>query len=702
MSPKANIASKIQGPEDLRNVVLVGSSGSGKTTLFQNLLRARIPDYRPDKEDPERAGALALASVVNHHDTADGDVVINLLDAPGHPDFAGELRAGLRAADGAIFVISAADGIDPITTSLWAECASTGMPRAIVITKLDTDKADFTTTLDAITTAFGSGTHPAYLPLEDADGQVIGNMSLLTGHVHDYSSGNRVTTDADDEQRELIENFRTDYVESIITESEDDALLEHYFNGDELNNDQVVEALLSAMYHGNFFPVIPVRLDGIGTEEVLGFIHRGFPRPTRRTLPLIADLGDEPIDPPLGSPEGPLLAETIRTVADPYAGHLSMVRVYSGVLTPETVVHVAGHREALTGVRHGREDHDDTERVGLLTVPDGTGTSPTTRAVAGQIVYVAKLTKADTSDTLSDAEHPAVIEPWALPEPLLPTAIEAAGRNDEDKLASALGRLAIEDPTVRVERDPDTDQMILWTMGQAHRELVLTKLRERYGVSVNTPPVRVGLRETFIAKAEGHGRHVKQSGGHGQYAVCDIRVEPGERGSGFVFVDEVVGGAVPRQFIGSVEKGITAQLAKGTISGHPMVDIKVTLHDGKAHSVDSSDMAFQSAGALALREAAGPETVALLEPVDAVAVRCPNEYLGTVMTDLSNRRGQVNGTEPGDDGFTTVTARVPALELLDYAIDLRSIARGAASFTRSRDGFELMPAHKAAPYLEGN
>ena len=702
MSSKANIASKIQGPEDLRNVVLVGSSGSGKTTLFQNLLRARIPDYRPDKEDPERAGALALASVVNHNDTADGDVVINLLDAPGHPDFAGELRAGLRAADGAIFVISAADGIDPITTSLWAECASTGMPRAIVITKLDTDKADFTTTLDAITTAFGSGTHPAYLPLEDADGQVIGNMSLLTGHVHDYSSGNRVTTDADDEQRELIENFRTDYVESIITESEDDALLEHYFNGDELNNDQVVEALLSAMYHGNFFPVIPVRLDGIGTEEVLGFIHRGFPRPTRRTLPLIADLSDEPIDPPLGSPEGPLLAETIRTVADPYAGHLSMVRVYSGVLTPETVVHVAGHREALTGVRHGREDHDDTERVGLLTVPDGTGTSPTTRAVAGQIVYVAKLTKADTSDTLSDAEHPAVIEPWALPEPLLPTAIEAAGRNDEDKLASALGRLAIEDPTVRVERDPDTDQMILWTMGQAHRELVLTKLRERYGVSVNTPPVRVGLRETFIAKAEGHGRHVKQSGGHGQYAVCDIRVEPGERGSGFVFVDEVVGGAVPRQFIGSVEKGITAQLAKGTISGHPMVDIKVTLHDGKAHSVDSSDMAFQSAGALALREAAGPETVALLEPVDAVAVRCPNEYLGTVMTDLSNRRGQVNGTEPGDDGFTTVTARVPALELLDYAIDLRSIARGAASFTRSRDGFELMPAHKAAPYLEGN
>ena len=699
MSSKTNTAPRIQGPEDLRNVVLVGSAGSGKTTLLQNLLRARIPDHRPDKEDAERTSTLALASVVDHNDTAGDDVVVNLLDAPGHPDFAGELRAGLRAADGAVFVISAADGLDPITTSLWAECAATGMPRAIVITKLDTDKADFEATLDAITTAFGSGTHPAYLPLEDEDGQVIGNMSLLTGHVHDYSSGRRVTTDADEAQRSLIEAFRTDYVESIITESEDDALLERYFNGDELNNDQVVEALLSAMYHGNFFPVIPVRLDGIGTEEILGLVHRGFPHPNRRTLPLVVDADDEPIDPQLGSVEGPLLAESIRTIADPYAGHLSMVRVYSGVLTPEAAVHVAGHREGITGVRHGREDHDDTERIGLLTVPAGTGTAPVDRAIAGQIVYVAKLSRTDTSDTLSDPGHPAVIEPWELPEPLLPTAIEAAGRGDEDKLATALGRLLVEDPTVRVGRDPDTDQMLLWTMGQAHRDLVLARLRGRYGVQVTTPPVRVGLRETFVAPAEGHGRHVKQSGGHGQYAICDIRVEPGERGSGFTFVDEVVGGAVPRQFIGSVEKGIAAQLAKGTISGHPMVDVRVTLHDGKAHSVDSSDMAFQSAGALALREAANPATVALLEPIDEIAVHCPNEYLGAVMTDLSNRRGQVSGTEPGDDGFTTVTARVPVLELLEYAIDLRGIARGAASFTRARSGFELMPATKAAAHL---
>lgn len=681
-------------------MVLVGSAGSGKTTLFQNLLRARIPDYRPAKEDAERSSTLTLASVVNHNDTADSDVVINLLDAPGHPDFAGELRAGLRAADGAVFVISAADGLDPITTSLWAECAATGMPRAIVITKLDTDKADFDATLDAITTAFGSGTHPAYLPLADADGQVIGNMSLLSGHVHDYSSGRRVTTDADEQQRARIEDFRTDYVESIITESEDDALLEHYFNGDELNNDQVVEALLSAMYHGNFFPVIPVRLDGIGTEEVLGLIHRGFPRPGRRTLPLVVDTEDEPVEIQLGAPDGPLLAESIRTIADPYAGHLSLVRVYSGTLRPETSVHVAGHRLSLTGVEHGHEDHDDTERVGLLTVPAGTGTAPTDRAIAGQLVYVAKLARTDSSDSLSDAERPLVVEPWELPEPLLPTAIIAASRGDEDKLATALNRLLVEDPTVRVGRDADTDQMLLWTMGQAHRDLVLSRLRERYGVQVSTPPVQVGLRETFVTSSEGHGRHVKQSGGHGQYAVCDIRVEPAERGSGFTFLDKVVGGAVPRQFIGSVEKGIAAQMAKGTMSHYPMVDITVTLHDGKAHSVDSSDMAFQSAGALALREAARPGAVDLLEPVDEVAVRCPNEYLGAVMTDLGNRRGQVNGTDPGDDGFTTVTARVPALELLEYAIDLRGIARGAASFTRSRAGFELMPADRAAAHLQ--
>ncbi len=279
-------------------------------------------------------------------------------------------------------------------------------------------------------------------------------------------------------------------------------------------------------------------------------------------------------------------------------------------------------------------------------------------------------------------------------------AARAASRNDEDKLAGALQRLVVEDTTVRLERAYGTDQLLLWTMGQSHQDLVMSRLKDRYGVNIVSDPIKTALRETFIAPATALGRHVKQSGGHGQYAVCNIRIEPNERGAGFEFIDEVVGGAVPRQFIPSVEKGVRAQLEKGTLTGHRMVDIKVTLYDGKAHSVDSSDMAFQSAGALALKEAAKPTNVALLEPLDKVSVRVNDEYLGAVMTDLSNRRGQVLGTDSDGQGFSTVRALVPQSELSRYAIDLRGLARGTGSFSREFHGYELMPANIAQEYMK--
>jgi elongation factor G len=287
--------------------------------------------------------------------------------------------------------------------------------------------------------------------------------------------------------------------------------------------------------------------------------------------------------------------------------------------------------------------------------------------------------------------------PWPMPEPLLPVAVVAATRSDEDALARNLSRLVAGDPTLRLDRNAETGQLVLWCMGEAHADVVLSRLQAG-GADVTTEPVRVSLRSTFAAPAKGHGRHVKQSGGHGQYAVCDIEVRPLERGTGFVFVDRVVGGSVPHQFIPSVEKGVRAQVARGLLDGHPVVDIEVTLVDGKAHSVDSSDAAFQTAGALALREAAASGHISLLEPLDEVVVRLPDEHLGTVLGDLSSRRGRVLGTEAADGGRTLVHAEVPAVELVRYAIDLRSLTSGTATFTRQHARFEPMPEGAAVPH----
>ncbi len=697
MSSKVSAsANKVSSPAELRNVVLVGSSGSGKTTLFDRLLASRIPGHRGTKDDIERAAALTLASVTSVN------VVINLLDAPGHPDFVGELRAGLRAADAAIFVVSATDGIDNATAALWAECKAVDMPRAIVVTKLDAERGEFTATATRCREAFGEGVVPAWLPLTNEAGEIVGNMSLVTQRIHDYSSGSSLVREATEDEQEQIEAYRSEFMEGVVSEAEDDSLIERYLGGEPLAVQQVRDGLLKAMSRAHFFPVVPVQAaNGVGVEELLGLVENGFPTPAEKAMPVVttadgADLVEITCD-----PDGPLVAEVVRTTSDPYAGRQSMVRVFSGTLHTGDEVHVAGHRELFTGKADAHHpDHDEDEKIGPLAFPVGTQMTTKDVAIAGDIVLVGKLTRAETSDTLSAKDSPALVEPWNQPEPLLPTALKAATRNDEDKLANALGRLVVEDTTVRLERNTETDQEILWTMGQAHADLLLGRLNDRYGVKVSTEPITVPLRETFVAKATAKGRHVKQSGGHGQYAVCDIEIEPGERGSGFTFVDKVVGGAVPRQFIPSVEKGLRAQMEHGTLYGFPMVDVQVTLVDGKSHAVDSSDMAFQSAGALALKQAATEQTVALLEPIDKVVVTCGEEYLGTVMTDLSNRRAQVLGTDGDAEHHATVTALVPAAELERYAIDLRGLAHGSGSFTREFNGYELAPANIAEQYTK--
>ncbi|MEZ3178861.1 elongation factor G-like protein EF-G2 [Streptomyces pimonensis] len=701
-------------PASVRNVVLVGPSGSGKTTLVEALaLTAGAVN---------RAGRVEDGGTVSDHDDMEhrqqrsvqlslvplewDGIKVNLLDTPGYADFVGELRAGLRAADAALFVVSASDGVNGSTRMLWDECAAVGMPRAIVVTHLEAARADFEEMTRVCAETFGGddpdAVLPLYLPLHGPEGPdghapVTGLTGLLSRKLFDYSTGEREESEPAGDRLPPLEEARGRLIEGIIAESEDETLMDRYLGGEQVDAETLIGDLERAVARGTFFPVLAAApaadgaRRGLGTVELLDLITRGFPTPLEHGAPSVTTLDGRPRELKPCDPDAPLVAEVVKTSSDPYVGRLSLVRLFSGTLRADQTVHVSGH--GLTG--RGHEDHDVDERIGALSTPFGKQQRPVSHVVAGDLACVAKLSRAETGDTLSAKDDPLLVEPWDMPDPLLPLAIQAHSKPDEDKLSQGLSRLVAEDPTMRLEQNQDTHQVVLWCLGEAHADVALERLRGRYGVQVDVVPHRVSLRETFGGKAAGRGRHVKQSGGHGQFAICEIEVEPLPNGSGVEFVDKVVGGAVPRQFIPSVEKGVRAQALKGVAAGHPLVDVRVTLLDGKAHSVDSSDAAFQTAGALALREAASEAGIRLLEPVAEVSVLVGDDYVGPVMSDLSGRRGRVLGTEQSPGGRTLVRAEVPEIEIDRYAVDLRSLAHGTARFSRRYARHEPMPPHVA-------
>jgi elongation factor G len=687
-------------PGGVRNVALVGHSGSGKTTLVEALLSATgaiqrsgrvedgttVSDFDEVEIRQQRSINLTLAPLVH------GGVKVNLLDTPGYADFTGDLRAGLRAADAALFVVSATEGVDGLTRMLWEECATVGMPRAVVITKVDHQRGDFNQAMAACRDAFGDSVAPLYLPVGGAGTDLTGLIGLLSGRMFDYSGGTRTERDPDPADADRIEEARGALIEGIIQESEDESLMDAYLSGEQIDPKGLIEDLEKAVALGTFYPVLASSAPhGVGMEELLEVITQAFPSPQEHPLPAVTAVDGKQVSGLSSDPSGPLLAEVVKTTSDPYVGRVSLVRVFSGTLRPDTVVHVSGHGLA----ERGHADHDTDERVGALTSPLGKQQRPVSACTAGDICAVAKLSTAESGDTLSDKERPLLMEAWSMPEPLLPVAITAKSKADEDKLSQALGRLVAEDPTLRMENNSETHQLVLWTMGEAHTDVMLDRLSSRHGVAVEKVDLRVPLRETVASKAQGLGRNVKQTGGHGEFGIAHIEVEPLPSGSGLEFVDKIVGGVVPRQFIPSVEKGVRAQMEQGVVAGYPMVDIRVTLFDGKAHSVDSSDMAFQKAGRAALRDAADKAKVSLLEPVDEVSVMVPDDYVGAVMSDLSSRRGRVLGTEPVGGGRTMVKAEIPELEITRYAIDLRSMSQGTGSFTRSFLRYEALPSHLA-------
>ncbi|NQD89907.1 elongation factor G-like protein EF-G2 [Paenarthrobacter sp. CM16] len=667
-------------PARVRNVALVGHSGAGKTMLVEALLAATgaitrmgsisegttVSDSDPSAVHQQRSVSMSVAPLLL------GEVKVNLIDTPGYTDFTGELRAGLRAADAALFVVSAVEGIDGATVALWGECAKIRMPRAVVLSKVDHPRADFTAAVARCRDAFGESVLPLYVP-------GAGNAALL-GVLQGQG-------DEDGVAEAAVESARGPLIEGIIAESEDETLMDRYLGGEELPLADLIQDLEKAVARGSFFPVIPTSAEtGVGLPELMSLLIDAMPSPPERLTPAVMTLDGTSMKPLGCDPAGRLAAEVVRTTVDPFLGRVCLVRVFSGTLREDSSIHVGGRGLA----DRGHEDHDADERITHLYAPVGSSLKAVPQCIAGDICAISKLASAETGDTVSDKDAPLLIETWNMPEPLMPIAIEGASPSDEDALAKSIGKVAAADPTLRLERNPDTHQLILWCMGEAHSEVVLDRLRSQ-GVKLQTVDVKTPLRETFATRAAGHGRHVKQSGGHGQFAICDIEVEPLARGAGFEFTDRIVGGAIPATFVASVEKGVRSQMLKGVSAGFPVVDIKVTLVGGKTHSVDSSDAAFQAAGALALREAAAAAKIQLLEPVSSVVVSVPDDYVGAVMSDLSGRRGRVTGTTAADGEGTEISAEVPDQELLRYAIELRALTAGTGRFRRSFLRHEPLP-----------
>ena len=676
-------------PAALRSVAVVGPMGAGKTTLVEELLAATgtisragsvtagttVCDHDADARRQQHSVSPAVASLVHR------GVKVNLVDTPGCPDFLAEVRAGLRAADAVLFVVGAADvaeGSAAPTSALLAECRRAGLPAVLVLGRLDHPRADEDAALAACRTAVGE-TGEVLVPVtrtERADDGTLRVTSLLDGD-------DPTADDPDDTRRGLVE--------TLIEQSEDEALLERWIGGEPVAAAALREALADAVAARALVPVVGVCAPArVGLDALLDLVVDAVPPPTAHPpLPAHAPdgAGHDPVAP---DPDGPLVAEVVHTGTDAQGSRVSLVRVFSGRLLPDTALTVCADPLRIPAPRDGEDPTGAgaaTVRVNRVYAPLGATLREVPWCVAGDLCALTRLGAGATGDTLCAADDPVGLDGWEIPEPLLPVAVTAADRTAQDALARGLARLAATETALRVERNADTHQVVLWCTGEAHADVVLARLRAA-GATVEVTEVAVPERETVAGPATGLGRHVKQSGGHGQFAVCRIEIEPLPRGSGVEFVDRIVGGAIPRAYIPSVEKGVRAQLDAGVTPGRPVVDVRITLVDGKAHSVDSSDQAFQTAGALAVREAVAAAGTVVMERLYEVEVEVDDAQLGAVLGDLAARHGRVVGTEPGEAGRTRVRAEVPESALLRYAVDLRALTSGTASFTRRFSRYE--------------
>jgi elongation factor G len=659
----------------------VGHSGAGKTTLAEALLVATgtvtrhgkvddgsaVCDFEPEEIKHHMSMSLSLAPCVA------GGVKLNVIDTPGYADFFGEVRAACSVVDSVVIVVSAVEGIEAQTEAVWDLAAEMGLPRFIFVNKLDREQASFDRTRVALVERFGAGVAPLELPI-GGDSGVRGIADLLTDTAIFYEGWSSRPGPVPEDLAATEHEVREQLVEGIVVG--DDDLMERYLEGDTPSSVELEDTLAGGVAQGVVFPVTcGSAATGTGIDRLASLLVEVAPSPVSRR-PIEVRAGDFSQSVTC-DPAGPPLARVFKTMSDPYVGKVSLMRVLSGTIRPGSV---------LTNSR----THGD-ERLHVLELMRGKQTEPVAEAQAGDIVAVPKLSDVNTGDTLAPKGTPVLIPSPPSEPAVFATALRPKSKGDEDKLMIGLHRIQEEDPVLVVERVDETHQTIMRGTGETHLAVTRERLARKFGVEVVTEDVLTPFRETITTGAEAEGRYKKQTGGHGQFGVASIRVEPLERGGGFRFLDQVVGGAIPRQYIPAVEKGIVEAMAHGGPRGYPVVDVQVTCLDGKHHPVDSSEMSFKMAGSLAFKEALAKASPVVLEPISLLEVTVPATLQGNVLGDLNARRGRVQGTDALGVGDQKITALVPTAELQRYAVDLRSLTGGRGRFRAEHDHYDVVP-----------
>ncbi len=682
-----------QPPDRIRNVALIGHRGTGKSSLNEALLfeagilnrlgrvedGSTVSDSEPDEQEREMSIGASVASF--EHDGRK----INLIDTPGESSFIADTLAGLRVVDAAVVVVNALMGVEVQTERLWERADEEGLARLVFVNMLDRERADFFRALDSLKDAFGAHVVATEIPI-GTEHEVRGVIDLIDMKAFEYEGEGRENSKeipVPDELAAQAEEYREKLMDEVAENS--DELMERYLEGEEISHEEIVTVLKQGVTEGRLFPVTcGVATKNLGTNRLLEALVEDLPSPAMRGA--VAALG--PDDAPVEiepDPAGELVAYVFKTLADPYAGRINLLRVYSGTLKSDS--------QTTNVTRRAKE------RIGQLSSPHGKEMEAIDELGPGDIGAVAKLKETRAGDVLATKDAGISFPPLDLPAPVMAFAYVPKTKGDEEKAAAAVRRLEEEDPTLDVHRDPQTGEQIIAGLTQVHVEVITGRMKRRFGAEINLKPPQVPYIETIRKPAKAHGRYKKQTGGRGQFGDCRIEISPAESGSGFEFENKIKGGVIPSGFIPAVEKGIEEAMAGGVLAGYPVEDVHVRLYDGQHHSVDSSEMAFKIAGSMAFKQAAAEAGPVLLEPIMQMTIAVPEDAVGDVIGDLNSRRGRPLGMEP-KGSMTEVKAEVPMAEVLDYAPDLRAITGGRGDYTMVFERYEEIPGHLSQKVID--